>query len=104
MFLETAAGDITVASAGAFGASTIRISDSHSSMVTLVNRGDTKPSERTGKAVLIFHRVGDQYFLSRIVSGRSSDSLELPASRNEKELSKTASLGNYETVAILASL
>ena len=92
------AGEYTIAAVSA-GLPTIRISSADSGVLAVVNRGDY---ERTGKSMLIFHRYGDQYFLSRIVSGQTA--MELPASRNEKELSKTASLGNYETVAILASL
>ena len=92
------AGEYTIAAVSA-GLPTIRISSADSGVLAVVNRGDY---ERTGKSMLIFHPYGDQYFLSRIVSGQTA--MELPASRNEKELQKTASLGNYETVAVLASL
>ena len=96
------AGDYTVASVG--GRLTIRVSGGHSDVTALVNYAETKPTGRSGKSLLIFHRVGDQYFLSSVVSGSSASSLDLPVSRTEKELAKTASLGDYETVAILASL
>ena len=92
------AGEYTIAAVSA-GLPTIRISNADSGVLAVANRSD---NERSGKSTLIFHRYGDQYFLSRIVSGQTA--MELPASRNEKELQKTASLGNYETVAVLASL
>jgi len=37
-------------------------------------------------AKLVFHKCGDQYFLSQIWDG-SADGIELPASKREKELS-----------------
>jgi len=95
------AGDYTVAPVTTLGSTIIRISNAESGVLAVVNRGD---SERTGKSALIFHRYGDQYFLSRIVNGGGATAMELPVSRNEKESAKTASLGRYETVTILASL
>ena len=92
------AGEYTVAPL-TFGSATFRISSGNSGVLATVNRSDSK---RTGESVLIFHRYGDQYFLARIVNGDRA--VELPASRNEKEAAKTASLGHYETVTILASL
>jgi len=92
------AGEYTVAPL-TFGSAAFRISTGSSGVLVTVNRAD---SERTGESKLIFHQYGDQYFLARIVSGDRA--VELPASRNEKELNKTASLGNYETVTILARL
>ena len=45
---------------------------------------------------------GDQYFLARVVDGYRSTGVEIPTSRTERELSKTASIEQFETVAVLA--
>jgi len=37
-------------------------------------------------AKLVFHKYGDQYFLSQIWDGSGADGIELPASKLEKEL------------------
>jgi hypothetical protein len=52
-------------------------------------------------AKLIFHKCGDQYFLSQIWDG-SADGIELPASKLEKELSmaSTSFSDGPETVII----
>jgi len=94
------AGEYTVAPL-TFGSAAISISSVNSGVLATVIRGD---SGRTGESKLIFHRYGDQYFLARIVNGDRATAMVLPVSRNEKESAKTASLGHYETVTILASL
>jgi hypothetical protein len=68
----------------------------------LANNSSARSGERTGQALLIFKRYGDQYFLSRIVDGNRDTGLELPTSHSEKELSKTASIEKFETIAVLA--
>jgi hypothetical protein len=37
-------------------------------------------------AKLVFHKYGDQYFLSQIWDGSGNDGIELPTSKREKEL------------------
>jgi hypothetical protein len=68
----------------------------------LAIRDTASQRERTGESLLIFHRYGDQYFLSSIVDGSLNTGVEIPTSRIEKELSKTASLQKFETIAVLA--
>jgi hypothetical protein len=80
----------------------VRVWGANSGVLALANRTTSSPEERTGQALLIFHRYGEQYFLSRIVDGYLNTGVEIPTSRTEKELSKTASAENFETVAILA--
>ena len=94
------AGDYTVARVG--GADAIKVSNSNTSVWSLATNTSLSPKERIGQALLIFHRYGDQYFLSRIVDGSRDVGMELPPSSTEKELSKTASLEKFETVAVLA--
>jgi hypothetical protein len=94
------AGDYTVARVG--GTDAIKVSDGNTSALSWASNASLGPMERTGQTLLIFHRYGDQYFLSRIVDGSRDACVELPPSRNEKELSKTASIERFETVAVLA--
>jgi hypothetical protein len=95
------AGDYTVGSVFPETGGAIRVFSGNSGVVSLVTSFNTNPNERTGQALLIFHRYGDQYFLSRIVDGSRGAGLELPVTRTERELSETA-MGEFETVAILA--
>ena len=57
------------------------------------------------KSALIFHRVGDQYFLRQIVDGSRSSVRDIPMSPTERELTESVdSAKAYETVVILARL
>ena len=55
-------------------------------------------------AKLIFHRIGDQYFLREIVDGARGRISQLPVSRTERELTNRASANAYDTVVVLARL
>jgi len=57
-----------------------------------------------GEAKLYFRRYGDQYFLSAIWDGYIDKGLVIPESRTARELAKSASLGQAETVVVLARL
>ena len=94
------AGDYTVARVG--GTDQIKVSNGDTSAWSWATNTSLGPKERTGQALLIFHRYGDQYFLARVVDGSRDVGVELPPSHTEKELSKTASLEKFETVAVLA--
>ncbi len=96
------AGDYTVERANSASMAAIRVYSRSTVVLSLAINASASPQERTGQALMIFHRYGDQYFLSRIVDGSQNIGVELPPSRTEKELSKTASLEKFETVAILA--
>lgn len=96
------AGDYTIGSVFPETGGAIRVFNGNSGVVSLVMRSNTNPDERTGQVSLVFNRYGDQYFLSSIVDGSRGARLELPVSRTEKELSKTASIERFETVAVLA--
>ena len=50
---------------------------------------------------LVFHKYGDQYFLSQIWDGRSDTGIQLAESKREKE-TKMASLPNASETVILA--
>ena len=61
------AGDYVVERAG--GTAAIRVSNGNAGVLSLALNSSASPKEQTGQALLIFHRYGDQYFLSRIVDG-----------------------------------
>ena len=94
------AGDYIVERGG--GTSAIRVSNGNAGVLALALNSSTSQQEQNGQALMIFHRYGDQYFLSRIVDGSRNNGVELPVSRTEKELSKTASLEKFETISVLA--
>ena len=96
------AGEYMVQRAGTGGSGAIQISGANGSVVALAHSADVSQNEKTGQALLIFNRYGDQYFLSRITDGYRDTGVQIPTSRTEKELSKTASLQKFETVAVLA--
>lgn len=96
------AGEYAVQRAGSSGSGAVQISGDDVSVVALALNKRVKPQEKTGQALLVFRRYGDQYFLARVVDGYRSTGVEIPTSRTESELSKTASIGQFETVAVLA--
>jgi hypothetical protein len=73
--------------------------DTSDSKITLThNITKMKPAE---KSVLVFHRVGDQYFLSQIwVAGRTEGRV-LPESKIEKQMAKNV---NEKDVVIYAQM
>ena len=95
------AGDYRV-SADPAAMSGVRVWGGNAGVLALAQHTTSSPKERTGQALLIFHRYGEQYFLSRIVDGYLDTGVEIPTSRTEKELSRTASLEKFEMVAVLA--
>ena len=95
------AGDYSI-EAGYTPMATVRVSSGNEGVYFLAIRDTASQKERTGQSLLLFHRYGDRYFLSSIVDGSLNTGVEIPTSRIEKELSKTASLQKFETVAVLA--
>jgi len=64
----------------------------------LSNPADSFASSEASK--LVFHRYGDQYFLSRIST--TSAGHDFPISRAERELKKSAAAGQHETDVLVA--
>ncbi len=60
-------------------------------------------STSRSEAKLVFHRIGDQYFLSRIVDA-DGNVRQLPMTHVERELTSQASSQAYDTVVVLARL
>ncbi len=91
------AGEYTVSNSGTSGV--LLISAQDSSQRGFISTIGVQANKGSSQTKLVFHRYGDQYFLSQIwVSGESSGR-ELPRTRAEKELmAKAAS----DSVTILA--
>ncbi len=54
-----------------------------------------------GQAKLVFNRYGNHYFLAQVWGGYSGIGHQLPRTRSERELAKTASMNRLEIVAML---
>ena len=88
------------------------ISDSESHAVLVISGGEnaltlTKPvgggdQVHAGQSLLIFNRYGDRYVLSQVWDSVRDIGREVPMSKTERELSKTASVEKYEILALLA--
>jgi len=98
------AGDYTVK--GGWGSSSVLIrSDDSSAAAYLAAQAGQTARGSEGNSKLVFHRVGDQYFLRQIVNGSLSMVRDFPLSTTERELAgRVNSAKAYETVVILARL
>ncbi len=56
----------------------------------------------SGQARITFNRYGDRYFLAQVSDGSSGSTFEIPKSREEQELARTASVERFEILATLA--
>jgi hypothetical protein len=91
------AGDYTVKNSGSAGV--LLISSDDASQHGLISTMSVESNSRSTQTKLIFHRYGDQYFLSQVWVRGEASGRELPKTRAEKELMARSS---FETVAILA--
>lgn len=91
------AGEYKVKNSGT--ARVLLISAEDSSEQGLISTMDVEANQSSAQTKLIFHRYGDQYFLSQVWVRGEASGHELPTTRTEKELmAKAAS----DSVAILA--
>ena len=79
---------------------TIRATNGHSFVVVQVNRLEKDKTPEQPR--LVFRRYGNQYLLSRVWGSALSGGREVRESRIERELAKTASMLEAETVILLA--
>jgi hypothetical protein len=56
----------------------------------------------TAHAKLVFHKYGDQYFLSQIWDGQSHIGIAFPESKREKEQQWAKSVGNQPEIVVIA--
>jgi hypothetical protein len=65
-----------------------------------LNTNPDGAQSNSGRPEMVFHRWGDQYFLSEIRTPGTSR--EIPASRLEREVQKSASAGRANQEIVLA--
>lgn len=93
------AGEYQLGSAGATSNRNIlqiRNADGQSS---ILNALPTQLRSKAKDSKLVFHRYGDQYFLSKMWMEGEGDGYEVPQSRLEKELAKRQHAGTTEVAA-----
>jgi hypothetical protein len=95
------AGTYEIRTVGA-GNSSIMIQNHETNAAAMSNAGREQP--RNASAKLVFHRVGNTYFLAEVWRSSSAEGMILPASTQEKELEKELRAGNsrggYEEVVV----
>jgi hypothetical protein len=97
------AGDYMIQNILSAGSGSARIeSRDLSSGATVLTRMVTRDTD-LDKSVLVFNRYGNAYFLSRIWLSGSELGLELPRTKSEAELARTALVRRPEQVILLAS-
>ena len=68
---------------------------------------ETEPvysSKEPGKSLIVFHRYGDSYFLSEVVTAGSETGEELPASHAERRLRQELASNNAEPETVTLAL
>ena len=76
----------------------------HASAMSVTTNAYVDGADPAAATKLIFDRVGDKYFLSQVLNGYESVGMQLPTSREEREMTKTSSAATPKKVTILASL
>ena len=94
------AGQYTVTGGGS--SSTLVLRNASSKNNVFVMTYAVEGSEAKGGHQLVFHRYGNQYFLSQVFGSADAAGRQLIESRTERELAKTASVRETETVTLLA--
>jgi hypothetical protein len=67
----------------------IRIGGAQGNQLLLTNQGTQVGDNNSAK--LVFHRYGDQYFLSEVFDGMNHEGLRIPTSKLEREYAKEGS-------------
>ena len=96
------AGTYEIKTVGA-GNSSIVIQNRESNEAAMSNAGREQP--RNTSAKLVFHHVGNSYFLAEVWRSSSAEGMILPTSKQEKELEKelqasNSHSGGYEEVVV----
>ena len=95
------AGDYRISSASSEAALIIAGGEKESSALALT-RPVGNEADHAGESVLVFHRYGDHYALSQIWDDSMKVAREIPMSRTEREMAKTASAEKVVVLAYLA--
>jgi hypothetical protein len=96
------AGTYEVRTVGASNSSIV-IQNHDTNAAAMSNAGREQP--RNTNAKLVFHRVGNTYFLAEVWRSSSAEGMIVPTSKQERDLSKELQLakessGGYEEVVI----
>lgn len=100
------AGDYTVRSATDSGAA-LMIQNAQSSIATVRLASPIRPKTNKLDARLVFHRYGQNYFLSEVWEGGDSTGRQLRESKQERAIKReltSVALNTYEIVEIVATL
>ncbi len=86
------------------GNSSVVIRNDESSAAAMSTAGREQPRNNTS-AKLVFHRVGNAYFLAEVWRSSSAEGMIIPTSKQEKELEKemraaNGQAGGYEEVVV----
>jgi len=97
------AGEYTVKAGGTgFHPDVLRIEATVGNAAVNVTANRLEGDKTPDQSRLVFHKYGNQYFLSRAWSNAVAGGRELRQSRTERELAKTASVRETEIVVLLA--
>jgi len=94
------AGEYVIQNLGTAGLA-MSIQSSDRKMVKVVLPNACESSQAQPKTKLVFHRYGDQYFLSQIWTAGNTRGSELPKSRRETEVAMDYPAQNVVVVATL---
>ena len=98
------AGDYTVETVNSTGTLVVRSEAGSGAVSAMAMSGASANMGAMGQVALVFHRYGDQYFLSQVWDGTHAAGRTIPVSHSEREVSKRASTRQPENVVILARL
>jgi hypothetical protein len=73
-------------------------------VTALVSTNSVEASAERSQARLVFHRYGEQYFLSQVWNAGSLAGRELPASKAEREVMKAQKLAKNEAKPLLVEI
>jgi hypothetical protein len=94
-------GEYSVLSADRSYILQIRNSETHVGALAVTGSVGGGEVSRAASPRLVFNRYGDHYVLAQVWGGYSSTGRQLPITRSERELAKTASANRIEILAML---
>ena len=94
-------GDYSVQSVSPPNILQIRNSETNAGALAVTGSVGGGDISQAGSPRLVFNRYGDHYVLAQIWDGSSGTGHELPMTRSERELAKTASANRIEILAML---
>ena len=97
------AGQYTVSNESGSYVMLLQGGEHRSGVLTLSSHEESvQTNDPAGMTKLDFHKYGDRYFLSEVIDGYRGVGYNVPMTRTERELAKTASAEHFEVLATLA--